>query len=88
MSPYSISFIEKAWRFSERHETGSGAWTKQKYKAMEIKLYKVLMTAGDVAMVFVARFGAVLTKEPGRVMLLDRLEWHGSPQLQLWPQVC
>ena len=47
-----------------------------------------MIKAGDVPMVFLGRFGAVLTEEPGRVMLLDRLEWHGSPQLQLWPQVC
>ena len=26
-------------------------------------------------------------EEPGRVMLLDKLEWHGAPQLELWPRV-
>ena len=25
--------------------------------------------------------------DPGRVMLLDKLEWHGAPLLDLWPRV-
>ena len=25
--------------------------------------------------------------DPGRVMLLDRLEWHGAPLTHLWPRV-
>ena len=28
-----------------------------------------------------------LQTDPGRVMLLDRLEWHGTPLLDLWPRV-
>ena len=28
-----------------------------------------------------------LESDPGRVMLLDRLEWHGAPLLDLWPRV-
>ena len=47
VSPYSISFVEKAWRFSERRETGSGAWTKQKYKAMEmLNFYSLINDQG------------------------------------------
>ena len=26
-------------------------------------------------------------REGGRRMLLDRLEWHGAPGLELWPRV-
>ena len=32
------------------------------------------------------RYGHLM-EEPGRVMLLDKLEWHGAPQLELWPRV-
>ena len=28
-----------------------------------------------------------LETDPGRVMLLDRLEWHGSPLTHLWPRL-
>ena len=28
-----------------------------------------------------------LEEDPGRVMLLDKLEWHGAPLLDLWPRV-
>ena len=32
------------------------------------------------------RYGHLM-REPGRVMLVDRLEWHGAPGLDLWPRV-
>ena len=32
------------------------------------------------------RYGHLM-REPGRVMLLDRLEWHGTPLTDLWPRV-
>ena len=32
------------------------------------------------------RYGHLL-REPGRVLLVDKLEWHGAPQLELWPRV-
>ena len=38
------------------------------------------MSAHDCLM---ARYG----REGGRRMLLDRLEWHGAPGLELWPRV-
>ena len=35
---------------------------------------------------FMFRYGKLL-REPGRVMLLDKLEWHGAPLLEMWPRV-
>lgn len=44
--------------------------------------------AGDWWLIYHSwRYGQLNTQEPGRVMLLDKLEWHGAPQVELWPRV-
>ena len=44
-------------------------------------------TAGEWWLVYHSwRYGKLL-REPGRVMLLDKIEWHGDAQQELWPRV-
>jgi len=47
----------------------------------------VVDAAGDWWLAYHSwRFGHI-DREPGRVMLLDKIVWRGFPSLELWPQV-
>jgi len=47
----------------------------------------VVDKAGDWWVVYHSWRYAHLDRQPGRVMLLDRLEWNGAPEVELWPVV-
>ena len=47
----------------------------------------VVDKAGDWWVVYHSWRYAHLDRQPGRVMLLDRLEWNGAPEVELWPTV-